>query len=45
MKITKEKLFDLIREALEDYENTEQSFFGDGVRRIMDEGSSIYKDR
>lgn len=44
MKITKEKLFDLIREALEDYGDTEQSFFGDGVRMIMDEGSSIYKD-
>jgi len=44
MKLTKQKLFNLIQEALEDYNQSEQDFFGDGIKQIMDQGPSVYKD-
>jgi len=44
MKLTTKKLYDLIQEALEDYNQPEQSYFGAGVQQIMDQGSSVYKE-
>ena len=54
MKLTKQKLYNLIQEvmdshlkcfeALEDYAKPEQSYFGAGVQQIMDQGSSAYKE-
>ena len=44
MKLTRQALFDLIKEALEDYQQPEQSFFGAGVQQIMDQGPDVYKE-
>ena len=44
MKLTKQKLFALIQEALTNYKQIEQSFFGAGVQQIMDQGGGVFKD-
>ena len=43
MKLTKQKLYNLIHEALENYAKPEQSFFGAGIQQIMEHGSKMYK--
>lgn len=43
MKLTKQKLYKLIQEALANYQQPEQSFYGSGLNQIMDTGSNIYK--
>tara|TARA_Y100000034_G_scaffold130499_1_gene189128 strand:+ start:946 stop:1908 length:963 start_codon:yes stop_codon:yes gene_type:complete len=53
MKLTKQKLYNLIQEvmdshlkcfeALEDYNQPEQSHFGAGIKQIMEHGSKMYK--
>ena len=53
MKLSKQKLYNLIQEvmethlkcfeALEDYAKPEQSHFGDGIQQIMEHGSKMYK--
>ena len=44
MKLTTKSLYKLIQEALANYQQPEQSFFGAGVQQIMDQGASVYKD-
>lgn len=43
MKLTTKKLYQLIQEALANYNTSEQSFYSSGLKQIMDTGSSVYK--
>ena len=43
MKLTTKKLYQLVQEALANYKTSEQSFYGSGLKQIMDIGSSVYK--